>query len=273
MSGYPLGRSAATRPFIVTPYVSGRGGVLVPALPAEGPCGDAGEGPCRITVHHFRERGTGPCHPLTVVRCAVHRQAFTLYPPGHVPYGRKAIALSAPDGSAITPLPETAADPVIAPWSWTLFEAALDAHIGHAWPRDGEGGRGAPSWRTQRRHLARGARLLGVDPALDETTRSQVARELGVPLGLLCEGADTVRRAPGYRSLGRAQAAVLCALAWGPTVWRRLAVTGHRTTVWGPPHAWEEDVQALRPLPFHPFGTGPPPPTGGGAPTFHDMDP
>lgn len=47
---------------------------------------------CRLSKHHERERKTGPCFPLWVMRCATHRVHFTLYPSGHVPYGRERVA-------------------------------------------------------------------------------------------------------------------------------------------------------------------------------------
>jgi len=258
VSGYLLSGAAATRAFVVTPYVARPCGVLEAEVPREGVCRTAGGPACRIAVHHYRERVTGPCFPLTVVRCAVHGRAFTLYPPGHVPYGRRAVALVAPDGGEVVPAEASrGADPVAA-WSGTVFQAAVDAAFGRAWPRDGEGGPGAPSWRTQRRHLARGARLLGVEPDLDETTRGQVARELGVVLLALRAGADRLRVRPGYRALGEAQLGVLLKLPASPATPRRLLVTGHLTRLWGPPHAWEPGLRALRRLPFRPFPTGPP---------------
>jgi hypothetical protein len=63
---------------------------------------------CRISVHHLRHRKTGPCFPIAVLRCAVHRGAFTVYPLGHRPYGRVGLAPVFPDGTP-RPLPEPVA--------------------------------------------------------------------------------------------------------------------------------------------------------------------
>ena len=76
----PVARPA----FIVTPYEATSDGRLVPRMPRDGPCRGPGDA-CRLYVHHLRARSTGPCYPLTVVRCGTHGRAFTLYPPGHVP--------------------------------------------------------------------------------------------------------------------------------------------------------------------------------------------
>jgi hypothetical protein len=58
----------------------------------EGMGHEAGDAPCHLWVDHQRARKTGPCFQLTVVHCGLHRRAFTLYPPGHVPYGRIVVA-------------------------------------------------------------------------------------------------------------------------------------------------------------------------------------
>jgi len=44
-----------------------------------------------VGVHSTRPRKTGPCVPVTVARCHRHEIYFTVYPPGHVPYGRAAV--------------------------------------------------------------------------------------------------------------------------------------------------------------------------------------
>ena len=105
-------------------------------LPARGPCGELDKRPCRLWFDHRRERKTGPEFPLTVLRCGAHdRCAFTLYPPGHVPYGRQRIAPVAPDGGAV----RSEGDDALEVFCSTAFCAALDAAAGRPWPRDGQG--------------------------------------------------------------------------------------------------------------------------------------
>ena len=67
---------------------------------------------CSVGHHHCRQRKTGPRHPLEVARCRVHGKAFTLYPPGHRPYGRQAVVPLASDGSRLLGGEETSADPL-----------------------------------------------------------------------------------------------------------------------------------------------------------------
>lgn len=124
-SCYPEG-PLRQRPFIVTPYVAAPGGGLVAELPAvclRGADGD--ERRCSLSIHHHRERKTGPRHPLTVVSCRTHRICFTLYPPGHRPWGRQPLVRLAPDGKELA----GGTSPKAA-FADTPFDAAIDASRG-----------------------------------------------------------------------------------------------------------------------------------------------
>lgn len=79
--------SGLFRPFVSAPYVE-EDGRWRPVAVKECPYGEG----CRITGHGFRHRKSGPGHPLAVKRCQVHERYFTVYPPGHVPYGRQRIS-------------------------------------------------------------------------------------------------------------------------------------------------------------------------------------
>ena len=90
------------RPFLVAAYLpdeSGRWTASV--MPTTCPTSDGGEA-CRVTVDYHRERKTGPCVPVAVLKCATHGNGFTLYPCGHVPYGREAVAPVGLDGKALS---------------------------------------------------------------------------------------------------------------------------------------------------------------------------
>src|SRR4051812_12975097 len=89
----------ARRAFTVTPYAADAAGGMIASMPSICPRHEAGAAPCCLWVDHRRDRKTGPLFGLTVARCGPHRRAFTLYPPGHVPYGRVAIAPVSSDGA------------------------------------------------------------------------------------------------------------------------------------------------------------------------------
>jgi hypothetical protein len=174
LTSYLPPASAATRPFVTTPYTADADGRQIPAFPDQGICRDP-DVACSLVLDHWRDRKTGPAHPLAVVRCRVHDCAFTLYPRGHVPYGYAAIG------------------------SPGLFDAAEDAAAGRPWDREGRGPRW---WSTQGRRLARAARITGVAD-LTARLRERIVEALGVDL------IDVTTAAPGYVAQGTAVSATL----------------------------------------------------------------
>ena len=231
--------------FIVTPYEPAGDGRLVPHLPLDGPCRLAG-GACRLRVHHVRERSTGPCFPLTVVRCETHGRAFTLYPPGHVPYGRVALVALAPNGEAVRGAE---------PFAGTLFDVAKDAAQGVAWSREQPGGSDR-WWGTQGRRLERAARLTGVVPGQPAELRYDLAGLLDI---------DVLQLVPppapaGYRSLGEAVCRVIDALHRGPSLVDRLGAAGALVGLWGEPLRFDPSTNVVRRQPFRATGTTGPPP-------------
>jgi len=242
---------SASRSFVVTPYHPDENGVLEPDLPSccirRLPGGEA----CDLVVDHLRDRKTGPCFPLTVLRCGVHCCAFTLYPPGHVPYGRQRVAPVGLDGRA-----SGEADAPLA-WHGTVFDAALDAAEGRAWVRASKGG-SRWWWSSQGRLLSRALDLVGVAPEQTLDLRHRLAAALDVPTLLLLEGVATIAAAPGYRSRGQAVVEVLAAIPHHGILDRVLRA-GFVAGRWGPPLRWEPALGVLRPLALSSSGTDPPP--------------
>ena len=77
--------------FALAPYESDEAGVLQVVLPERCVFATAAE-TCSLFVDHHRPRKTGPGFPLAVVGCSGHPLGrYTLYPPGHVAYGRQAL--------------------------------------------------------------------------------------------------------------------------------------------------------------------------------------
>ena len=235
--GFDVG---ARRPFVITPYSAGETGVFKPAKPDAGSCHVEGGKACVLWVDHLRERKTGPCIPLTVLACGTHGVCFTVYPPGHVPYGRTRVAPVALDGKAIVDRPSGTEG-----FEGTIFEAALDASKGAAWDRSREGG-GERWWGTQGRRVAAALKILGVAPGLGEVEREAMAAALGVALLLLCEQAYGIAATPGYRRRGQAVCAVLGQLGEGPCVLSLLMASGHLAGLWGAPLWWDTQSARLR---------------------------
>ena len=103
--------------FICAPYAADEDGAWRPvSVIPQCPWAEVHE-PCRILQHGFRERKTGPEFPIQVLRCGSHKRHFTVYPMGHVPYGRVSMAPVDPGGEAL----EVMEGEPAASWRGTLF--------------------------------------------------------------------------------------------------------------------------------------------------------
>lgn len=225
---------------------------MEPELPTEGVCAGRDRLACKLNINHRRERSTGPCFALTVMRCRPHRCGFTLYPPGHVPYGRIGVAAVAPDGSPVHG-PDGAER-----YRGTLFEASLDAAEQKPWHRDHPGGSTERWWGTQLRRLALAAQLLAVAPGVASRRREKVAEILGIDLLLLGEQAQKMHVARGYQQRGAAIRRVLDALPHSLFLPERLLECGYLAGCWGAAYRWVPQSASLYRQAFRAAGTQPP---------------
>jgi hypothetical protein len=247
MSGSYSARGSSRTPFIVTPYVADAAGELAAELPTCCPRWTAADS-CRVSVHHLRRRKSGPLHLLTVATCATHGAAFTLYPPGFAPYLRRPVQRLSPDGREAVPAEETPGQ-----WRGTLFEAAVDAEHGRAWPRSTDTVIGDTSWGSQCRQLEETAHLLGVAATIDDTSREVIAAVLSVGVLVLRE----LSRSRGYRAVGRAVCDVLRRLGQGARRAMQLLVCGHLAGRWGEPWRWDPERRVVERFAFRGGGTPP----------------
>ena len=238
------------RAFVVTPYRADADGVLKPEIPSEGVCAGRTQCPCNLYVHHKRKRSTGPCFPLTVMRCRPHQMAFTLYPPAHIPYGRSAVLAVAPDGGGISDDNGDRSQR----FQGTLFEASQDAAVGETWHRE-HSGSSDKWWGTQLRRLTLAAQLLGLAPKIGSRKREHVADTLGVDLLLLSDEAQQFCSARGYRDRGSAVTRILDALPRSDFLAERLVECGTLANHWGAAYRWLPHSAALRRHPFRGGGT------------------
>ena len=237
-------RRSASRPFVTSAYREGAHGELVPALPEEGPCREGSAVPCRVGLHHWRARKTGPTRWLAVARCGPHEVAFTLYPPGQVPYGREPLVRRAPDGAAVRMKQEDGDE-----LEGTLVAAAADASRGRRWPsieaRAGEGGVRS----TQGRRLRWLGTLTGVSPQMSARRREAVARALGLPAMPLFERSAAIgsRVREHWRRWGEAIRLVLEELRRADLdALLRLQAAGYEAGLWGRPYVWLGSRRGLR---------------------------
>ncbi len=158
------------------------------------------------------------------MRCLTHRRGFTLYPPGHLPYGRLSMAPVFPDGTSIGDGPDR--------FVGTVFAAAFDAARGVPWPRESDGAR---CWPTMCRRLKVAEIWLGVAPGLGDRQREERAADLDVALLPLLTAAAAIRAAPGYRSRGAAIVKILEELPAGFPLLLHLLRAGHAAGLIGEP--------------------------------------
>jgi hypothetical protein len=212
-------------------------GELRVVLPQRCPAGDDGS-ECRVGVHGRRSRKTGPQIPLVVARCHRHGVSFTVYPPGHVPYGRTAMVPLDLQGRRVEPAEP---DSSIAT-SGTMWEAVADAVSGLRWP---ETGGAVGSRRTQGRRLVATAALLGLRS--EPRVREQVATVLGIATLTLHEAARRCSGLVGWRELAQLLLGLLerCRAGGLP---RALLSAGHLTGLWGRPSRWDPGGGCLRVL-------------------------
>lgn len=238
-------QTVARRYFVVTPYEQ-HGDQLLPQLPDTCPLGVEDGQACRLFTDHFRARKTGPQFALCVMRCRTHEIGFTLYPPGYPPWGRKPWVR---DGGVARGEGEVQDN-----LEWfrnTYFDAALEAAEGVFWPREKvlDAEWGTPSDLTQRCHLCRAIRLLGMDQ--EPSRRELFAQLFCLPGQILHEAAAIIGQRPPLADLGRVVRTVLAAIPSTLTgVFESLAICGAAVGLWPPLQVWRPALHRLLPRPF-----------------------
>ncbi len=231
------------RLYVISEYHVDDKGKLRPELPDYGPCHIRNGCSCKISAQFFRSRETGPCFPLLIVKCETHNKAFTIYPPGHFPYGRQLLAPVAPNGDSITKKNG------LERFEGTLFDAAMDSARGHYWPFESMENSLTPRRTTQSRHLSRTALMLGVQPGLHERLREEIKRILALPGQLYYDSTAIVNEHPDAQHQGKAICKLLNELEDSPSIFDRLAEVGANVCLWPPPKRWDPRHKRYRSSP------------------------
>jgi len=235
-----VNRFKKRRMYVISEYYADDEGTFRPELPVYGPCHNWDDCPCKIISQFFRNRETGPCFPLLIVKCETHDIAFTIYPPGYYPYGRKLIVQVAPNGDCIA----TKHD--LERFEGTLFDAAMDAARGHHWPSESMENSLTPRRTTQNRHLSRTALMLGVQPGLHERLREEISGILALPGQPYYDCTAIVNEHPDARHQSKAICNLLEQLENSPSIFDRLAEVGAKVCLWPPPKRWDPRHKRFR---------------------------
>ncbi len=242
------------RIYITSPYFSDSHGNLTPDFPHFCPSQYQDERSCKIGRHHSRDRKTGPCFPLLVLKCKTHKIGFTVYPPGFAPHGRTLLAPVAPDGS-----PATEKSGALR-FEDTYFDAAIDATNRVFWPSESLEGSMKPRRITQRRHLERASLILGVHPGLDERSREELAQILSLPGQQLLDNAKKFHGSSGDHGRGKAICNILSLIEDSPVMFSRLADAGAAVCLWPWPDRWDPRLKIFQSSPYRPHRTRGAPP-------------
>lgn len=237
MTAQIVSRVSAARPFVIAAYHLIEGERPVAEIPAVCPWAEPSESrQCRVTAKYHRDRKTGPEFPILVAYCKAHGRSFAVYPPGHVPYGRKAITPSGLDSSLLQHAEgeQDAGEPA---WTRTVADAAVDAAQGRLWDKSSQS-RDSWSRRTQGRWLSLVASLLGL-VAVDDRSRERLAEQIGVAALDVMEAARAFERSLGLRDRGKAIVELLGKLPVSQRLCDDLLVCGAVIGRWGRPLRWE----------------------------------
>ncbi len=222
------------KPFLSAPYEIDKKGRLRPKKPSRCPLAEFGDDACNIQFEKWRRRIHGPGFDFAVFLCLSHCRSFTIYPPGWVPYGRKALVLLDHRGEVLQRVPGECA------WQGTLFDAVLDGGKGFFWPEEVSLGPTKEfaqfgSRKTQRRHIAGAMRLFSLAFTDTQRMREKGAGILGMNLVSLERLATRIRDGPGLLARGRGGEEVLKTLhATGKTA-KNLIRLGAGHNFWGHP--------------------------------------
>lgn len=232
----PTGQSQAPKkwPFLCAPYTSGKGERYQPSQSIDRCPLATGGGRCEVGKHGFRDRKTGPEIPLQILYCEVHNRYFTIYPVGHVPYGRCALA---PVDLRGEPIERTDPEPE-ASCRGSLFEAALDAAVGQLWEREPTDDLAAPRYSTQRRRIEKSSQLLGLERTLPDTAVERIRDHLRIDGLDHSLGRDRYQRAVGLKARGMVVLDVHRATLADSSRVPRLLAAGFLSGLWGRPWLW-----------------------------------
>jgi hypothetical protein len=194
-------------------------------------------------VDYYRERKTGPEFPIAVLACSTHDIGFTLYPSGHVPYGRERVVAVTPAGELVAPDAKSNGDKESAALEGTRFAGVADAAAGKLWPRAEPGTRRA----TQQTRIDDAAKLFtihGGAAAVD----AEVSRVIGVAHLRLRDSAELLAQTDDMVNQAKELMPLLCKSAEGARALERVLALGARAGLWGTVHFWRLSAGGLAPF-------------------------
>lgn len=198
---------------------------------------------CVVSFNYRRERKTGPCIPLVVVQCTTHNVCFTIYPPGHVPYGREPLIDIALDGFQIDAKLEK--DAIPNSFEGSLFEASLKASQGLFYPKEGPYELPMICYDTQLNQIKKSAMLLGIAEADQVSNNEHIAEILNISRQFQIGLSSHIHRAAwNSKKAGQSIRELLENLP-RDCLFERLASCGFVCGIWPPLYIWNAETRTL----------------------------
>lgn len=258
ISTYSIPTQVDKRFFVITPYIPNEKGELRAILPDRCPRNQQHGTVCRLSLNHYRERATGPCFSVAVIRCRSHSIYFTLYPHGYIPYGRQRLVANISEwGSPViddlTDEPSETDDLAddqnedrkLSPFRESFFAAALSAGKGEKWLADSVQGSMKPRFSTQRRHLDRIFRILGIHSFLNFRQRELISELLQIPGQIIHDSVSALNARTTIEQRGQIILHLLTFLIAIPFPYNRLTEAGSVVNLWPNPCFWDVEEKAF----------------------------
>jgi len=128
--------------------------------------------------------------------------------------------------------------PAVPAYEGTIHAGAIDASRGERWPRDSPA-EDSSRRRTQDRHIAQSATLLGLGNELEEKVVQDIAECLYVPYLALSDLRKSYSTALTYREKGAAIVSGLALIPVDRTLGDRFVQSGFIGGLWGHPERWD----------------------------------
>lgn len=206
-------------PFIVGEYIpnllTSKMDLIIPATAV---CVQYVSGsPCKISIAAWRDRKTGPKHPLAMCACRSHACRFMAYPSGFSPFSREKI-----DGGV-----EASG----------VLQAVKDAEENRLWPEisgaEGLGVRG-----TQKGYILKILTLFGL---FNPSQVPQIAIKLDIPVTALKASFSTCTKPFKRQAWGAVAMALIRQLKVSALTILKLMECGRLTHLWGRSVLWKSE--------------------------------
>lgn len=197
--------------FAVAEYFPSTSGRVTPTKPKSCPNSEHSN-KCKVRIHCWKDRKTGPRMPLLQCVCLTHGIFFTIYPLGWRPRARYSATKESP----------------------SLFDSVFDAAEGQKWPKEAniKASYTVGTEKTQLRHINLWISLFGIDCEEIQGLR-KAANFFQLPTIKLIEASNQIRAGPTSKGRAEIIRGILQHLDGNQS--KKILHRGHEIKRWGKP--------------------------------------